>query len=58
MIEPLSAQEIVERISANWEELSRDSKLNREDFLRNLLTGHEIHVAKKVIADITQEIKP
>lgn len=54
----MSATILAAKIVLEWDELARESQTNRETCLRNLLMDHEIQVAKKVIADITEEIKP
>jgi hypothetical protein len=54
----VSATILAAKIVSEWDELSRESKTNRETYLRNLFIAQEIHVANKVIADITEEIKP
>jgi hypothetical protein len=54
----VSAAILAAKIVSDWGELSKDSAVNRETYLRNLLIAFQIHVAKETVSDITEEIKP
>ena len=54
----MSATILAAKIVAEWDELAKDSAINREEYLRNLLVAYHLHVAKEVIHDITEGIRP
>lgn len=53
----MSATIIAGQIVAQWDELSKDSIINREEYIRNLLVEFHIHIYKTAINDLTKEIK-
>lgn len=53
----MSATIIAGQIVAQWDELSKDSTINREEYIRNLLVEFHIHTYKKAINDLTKETK-
>lgn len=54
----MSATILAAKIVSEWDELSADSPVNRETYIRNLLIAFQIHVASETVADITKEIAP
>ena len=53
----MSATILAAKIVSEWDELSTDSPVNRETYIRNLLIAFQIHVASETIADITKDAK-
>ena len=51
----MSATILAAKIVANWEELSRDSEINR---LRNLLQDFQHEIVSKTVDSIMGEIQP
>lgn len=54
----MSATILAAKIVSEWDDISKDSPINRETYLRNLLIAFQIHISKEVINDITEEIRP
>ena len=54
----MSATVLAAKIVASWEELSRDSEINRETFLRNLLQDFQHEIVSKTVDSIMGEIQP
>jgi hypothetical protein len=54
----MSATILAAKIVSEWEQLSQDSPINRETYLRNLLLQFQHNTVQATIEFITEDIKP